>query len=65
MIDAALLDRYIHSFGETFTAALWLSRPGDTVNAMMRAALEGSGPVVTDELIASELATRVAPPQRR
>ncbi|HYD30635.1 MAG TPA: hypothetical protein VEB64_07210 [Azospirillaceae bacterium] len=64
MIDAELFQRYQSAFGDTFTAGLWERRPGDAVNTMMRAALAGTGPAVTDELIAEELATRVEPPRK-
>lgn len=61
MIDGPLFDRYRAVFGETFTVGLWDRRPGDAVNAMMRAALAG-GPVVTDDAIAADLAARIGPP---
>lgn len=63
MIDAELLRRYEVAFGTTFNAALWERRPGDTVNGMMRAALAGGGPPVTDARIAAELQGRIAPPE--
>jgi hypothetical protein len=62
MIDRELLNRYHAAFGVTFNPALWDKRPGDTVNAMMRDALAGDGPPVTDERIAAELADRIPPP---
>jgi hypothetical protein len=62
MIDGELLDRYRTAFGETFTAGLWERRPGDAVNAMMRAALAGAGPVVTDDAIAADLESRIGAP---
>jgi hypothetical protein len=61
MISRELLDRYRAAFGETFTVMLWAQRPGDSVNAMMRNALNGSGPPVTDERIAADLEERVHP----
>lgn len=63
MIDAELLDRYTQVYGNTFTVSLWLNRPGDTVNEMMRAALDRRGPVVTDARIAADLAARLKPPR--
>jgi hypothetical protein len=45
----------------TFNPALWDKRPGDTVNRMMRDALAGDGPPVTDERVAAELAGRLPP----
>jgi hypothetical protein len=62
MIDRELLNRYLAAFGMTFNPALWDKRPGDAVNTMMRHALSGDGPPVTDERIASELAKLVPPP---
>lgn len=62
MIDGELLDRYRATFGETFTIGLWERRPGDAVNTMMRAALAGSGPPVTDDAIAADLASRIGAP---
>ena len=62
MIDRELLGRYQTAFGCTFAVALWARRPGDGVNDMMRAALAGYGPPVTDERIASRLHERLAPP---
>ena len=61
MIDARLLERYRTMFGDTFTVAMWEQRPGETVNTMMRAALDGHGPVLSDQHIAAELATREPP----
>ncbi len=61
MVDLELLDRYRAIFGDTFTVERWTARPGDTVNAMMRAALAG-GPPVTDERIAADLAARFGEP---
>ena len=62
MIDRDLLGRYQAAFGCTFDVALWARRPGDGVNDMMRAALTGYGPPVTDERIASRLRGRLGPP---
>lgn len=62
MIDGELLDRYRTAFGETFTVGLWERRPGDAVNAMMRAALAGTGPAVTDDAIAADLKARIGAP---
>ena len=61
MIDRKLLERYRRNFGDTFTVATWDKRPGETVNTMLRAALDGRGPILSDQLIADELATRVPP----
>ena len=61
MIDRELLRRYRARFGDTFTAERWAARPGDAVNAMMRAALTADGPPVTDEQIAADLAARLGP----
>ncbi|NUB25517.1 hypothetical protein [Azospirillum brasilense] len=58
MIDRELLGRYQTVFGCTFDVALWTRRPGDGVNDMMRAALAGYGPPVTDERIASRVRER-------
>lgn len=62
IIDRELLNRYSAVFGMTFNPALWDKRPGSTINAMMRRALFGDGPPVTDELIARELESRETPP---
>ena len=62
MIDRELLTRYHNAFGMTFNPALWDKRPGDAVNGMMRDALAGDGPPVTDERVAAELARRLPPP---
>jgi hypothetical protein len=62
IIDSELLNRYQAAFGMTFNPALWDRRPGGTVDAMMRRALSGDGPPVTDELIARELERRETPP---
>ncbi len=59
MIDTELHGRYVRAFGETFTVSRWERRPGDAVNEMMRRALTASGPAVTDEHIAIELANRL------
>ncbi len=61
MIDARLFERYRSVFGETFTPSHWERRPGDTLNRLMRAALDGEGPIVTDEQLAVDLASRVRP----
>ena len=61
MIDRELLSRYHAVFGMTFNPVLWDKRPGDTVNRMMRDALAGDGPPVTDERVAAELARRIPP----
>ncbi|WP_454020996.1 hypothetical protein [Azospirillum sp. Marseille-Q6669] len=58
MIDRELLGRYQMVFGCTFNVALWTQRPGDGVNDMMRAALAGYGPPVTDERITSRVRER-------
>lgn len=63
MIDRELLRRYHATFGMTFNPTLWDKRPGDAVNEMMRRALSGDGPLVTDQHIADELAGRVPPPE--
>jgi len=63
MIDRELLNRYIAGFGMTFNPALWDKRPGEAINAMLRAALDGAGPIVSDERIAAELALREPPPE--
>lgn len=62
MIDAHLLMRYRRMYGETFNVGLWAARPGDTVNALMRAALAARCTPVSDAAIAAELETRVVPP---
>ena len=62
MIERELLHRYETAFGATFDVELWVKRPGDAVNDMMRAALAGYGPPVTDERIASRLRKRLASP---
>lgn len=59
MIDRDLLTRYHAVHGETFTVMLWAQRPGDTVNRMMRQALDGTGPPIDDEHIAAELRSRL------
>jgi len=56
MIDHDLLRRYQAAFGNTFVAMRWAERPDDAVNRMMRDALGGTGPVVTDSRIAGEQA---------
>ncbi|HYC05634.1 MAG TPA: hypothetical protein VED40_20240 [Azospirillaceae bacterium] len=61
MIDAELLRRYVRRFGNTFTVTYWDQRPGDRLNAMLRTALENGGPVVTDAMVAEELASRLPP----
>ncbi|MGQ9369215.1 hypothetical protein [Azospirillum sp. ST 5-10] len=60
MIDRELLSRYHAAFGETFTVMLWAQRPGDAVNGLMRSALAGNGPPVTDERVAAGLVARSA-----
>lgn len=65
MIDTHLYTRYRDRFGETFTVSMWAMHPGDTVNAMMRAALaEERGPL-SDESIAAAVAELVAARLRR
>lgn len=59
MIDRKLLERYAASFGHTFTVSLWMQRPGEHVNKMMRAALDQGGPAVTDQMLAWELNIRL------
>ena len=59
MIDAELLRRYGERFGHTFTVSYWDKRPGDRLNGLMRAALETGGPIVTDAMVAEELASRL------
>ena len=61
VIDRELLRVYHAAFGMTFNPALWDKRPGDTVNRMMREALAGDGPPVTDDRVATELAGRLPP----
>lgn len=63
MIDVELLERYRAIFGDTFTVERWTARPGDAVNAMMRAALASGGPPVTDDRIAADLAARMETPK--
>ncbi|QCO17638.1 hypothetical protein D3869_20790 (plasmid) [Azospirillum brasilense] len=65
MIDRELLERYQAAFGCTFDVALWVRRPGDGVNDLMRVALAGYGPPVTDERIASRLRERLVSPEGR
>jgi hypothetical protein len=55
MIDTELFERYVRTFGHTFTVAYWKDRPGDRVNVMMRAALREGAPIVTDERVAESL----------
>ena len=62
MIDRVLLRRYEAVYGTTFNVRYWEKRPGDVVNAMMRDALAGRGPPVTDDRVAAELAGRITPP---
>ncbi|HYE53119.1 MAG TPA: hypothetical protein VEB20_26205 [Azospirillaceae bacterium] len=61
MIDSDLLRRYLDRFGSTFTVAYWDQRPGDRLNEMMRAALDHGGPLVTDAMVADDLALRLHP----
>lgn len=62
IIERELLIRYHAVYGMTFNPDLWDRRPGGTVNEMLRRALSGDGPPVTDELIARELEGRETPP---
>lgn len=62
MIDHELLHRYQRAFGSTFDVALWVKQPDDTVNDLMRVALAGYGPPVTDDGIAARLRGRSSSP---
>ncbi len=59
MLDRKLMRQYIAAFGHTFTVSYWDQRPGERVNELMRAAIAQGRPIVTDKLIADELATRI------